>query len=66
MAFNFWNLLNTIDAVSDNKTIYFLSHLERDSTNFEKIKTIGKLLDEKITIEGMFTIVLKTVVTDIS
>ena len=30
----------------------------------QKAKTIGKLLDEKITVEGMFTIVLKTVVVD--
>jgi hypothetical protein len=30
----------------------------------EKMKTIGKLVDEKITPEGLFTIVLKTVVSD--
>ena len=29
-----------------------------------KLKTIGKMLDEKITPEGLFTIVLRTVVTD--
>ena len=28
------------------------------------MKTIGKMLDEKITIEGLFTIVMKTVVQD--
>ena len=30
----------------------------------EKFKTIGKMLDEKVTLEGLFTIVLKTVVQD--
>ena len=30
----------------------------------EKCKTIGKMLDEKITVEGMFTVVLKTHVQD--
>ena len=29
-----------------------------------KAKTIGKMLDDKITVEGMFTIVLKTEVVD--
>lgn len=33
-------------------------------TGNEKFKTIGKLLDEKITVEGMFTVVLKTSVQD--
>jgi hypothetical protein len=41
-----------------------MAHIERDTNGNEKIKTIGKLLDEKITVEGMFTIVLKTNVTD--
>ena len=44
--------------------VYFLSHITRDDTGREKIKTMGKMLDEKITIEGLFTIVLKTIVTD--
>ena len=42
-----------------------MCHLDTDSnTGAEKIKTIGKLLDEKICLEGMSTIVLKTNVTD--
>ena len=39
-------------------------HIERDDAGNEKVKTIGKLLDEKITVEGMFTIVLKSIVKD--
>jgi hypothetical protein len=41
-----------------------MAHVDRDANGNEKIKTIGKLLDEKITVEGMFTIVLKTSVSD--
>lgn len=59
LARNFWDLLNTIDKLPNNKTVYLLSHLETDGDR-EKFKTIGKLLDEKITIEGLFTIVLKS------
>jgi hypothetical protein len=47
-------------------TIVFLAHLE-DSTDAMgnrklKMKTIGKLLDEKITIEGLFTVVLMSMI----
>ena len=35
-----------------------------DGDGGEKFKTIGKLLDEKVCVEGYFTIVLKTVVQD--
>lgn len=64
IAQNFWNLVNTVKDLPDDTIVYFLAHIERDANGNEKIKTIGKLLDEKITVEGMFTIVLKTNVTD--
>lgn len=64
IAQNFWNLINKVKELSDDQIVYFLAHIERDQNGNEKIKTIGKLLDEKITVEGMFTIVLKTNVTD--
>lgn len=64
IAQNFWNLVNAVKDLPDDSIVYFLAHIERDANGNEKIKTIGKLLDEKITVEGMFTIVLKTNVTD--
>ena len=64
IAQNFWNLVQTVKELPDCHVVYFLAHIERDVNGNEKIKTIGKLLDEKITVEGMFTIVLKTNVTD--
>lgn len=59
---NFFNLTQTAVALLDDKIIYFLFHIERTKDGNEKCKTIGQLLDEKITLEGLFTIVLKTVV----
>ena len=59
---NFFNLTQTAVALPDDKIIYFLFHIERTKDGNEKCKTIGQLLDEKITLEGLFTIVLKTVV----
>lgn len=64
IAQNMWDLVNSVKELPDDVIVYFLTHLERDVNGNEKVKTIGKLLDEKITLEGMFTIVLKTNVTD--
>lgn len=64
IAKNFWALINMVKELPPDVIVYFLAHIERDANGNEKIKTIGKLLDEKITVEGMFTIVLKTNVTD--
>ena len=65
LALNFWRLIQVvINNLPPDKIVYFLAHVERDANGNEKMKTIGKLLDEKITIEGLFTIVLKTVVQD--
>lgn len=65
LALNFWTLVQiVVNELPDDMIVYFLSHLERDSEGREKMKTIGKMLDEKITIEGMFTIVLKAISHD--
>lgn len=66
IAKNYWSLITdtVVRKMPADKIVYFLSHLERDQNGYEKVKTIGKLLDEKITVEGLFTIVLKTHVED--
>lgn len=64
IAKNYWALVNKVKELPEDVIVYFFSHLDRDQNGNEKVKTIGKLLDEKITVEGMFTIVLKTNVTD--
>lgn len=64
IAQGFWDLINSINDLDDDVRVYIMAHIERDANGNEKIKTIGKMLDEKITVEGMFTIVLKTNVTD--
>lgn len=63
---NYWSLIaETVSkAMPADKIVYFLSHIERDQNGNEKVKTIGRMLDEKITVEGLFTIVLKTHVED--
>lgn len=59
MAANFRNLVHAVnDMPDDDKIVYFLHHSEADTDGREKVKTIGKMLDEKLTIEGCFDIVL--------
>ena len=57
-----WDVLMTASSLPDHKRVYILSHTSTDDFGKTKIKTIGKLLDEKIVMEGLVTIVLKTVV----
>jgi hypothetical protein len=64
MALNFYSLVNSAKSLPDEKIVYFIGLNEVDQNGNEKFKTIGKMLDEKVTLEGLFTIVLKTVVTD--
>lgn len=63
---NFWNLVNScIQKLPADTIVYFLQHVESTADGSGvKAKTIGKLIDEKITLEGMFSIVLRTCVTD--
>jgi hypothetical protein len=63
IALNFWNLINEVKKLPDDVIVYFLGHTE-EAEGRTKFKTIGKMLDEKITIEGMFTIVLKAIISD--
>lgn len=65
IGYNFWTLVNSASMDLPFDTIvYFLMHIDSDDNGNEKAKTIGKLLDEKITLEGMTSIVLKTAVKD--
>lgn len=55
-----WDVLTTATSLADHKRVYILSHTSTDEFGKTKLKTIGKLLDEKIVLEGLVTIVLRT------
>jgi hypothetical protein len=61
LADNFWNLVEFIKRLPENKIVYIIMHEDTDDFGNVKPKTIGKLLDEKICLEGMFTIVLRCI-----
>ena len=62
MALNFRNLIHYINHnLPDDVVVYFLHHTDTDSnTGKIKAKTIGKMLDQQLTVEGCFDIVLLT------
>ena len=64
IAMNYWELIDHVNSLPYDVRVYFLSHIDTDANGDQKVKTIGKMLDEKITVEGMFSIVLKTQVKD--
>jgi hypothetical protein len=56
---NFRGLIKfVIDQMPNDVIVYFLQHVEMSPTGIIKAKTMGKLLDEKDTIEGRCAIVL--------
>lgn len=59
MANNFWNLINGIKNIEGGKTVYLIMHEDEDELGNIKPKTIGKLLDDKCNIQGIFTICLR-------
>ena len=46
--------------LAPNKRVYILAHTQSDEMGRVKIKTLGKLLDEKICLESLCTTVLRT------
>jgi hypothetical protein len=59
-----WDIADCVRTLPADVIVYVMCHTDTDQDGFEKLKTIGKLLDEKIVLEGMSTIVLKTAVSD--
>ncbi|BCD83629.1 ATP-binding protein [Pseudomonas solani] len=59
-----WDVFDALLKLPDDVRIYILSHTEETDSGQTKMKTIGKMLDDKITLEGMVTIVLRAVVQD--
>lgn len=61
---SFWNLIETVKHLQPDRIVYFMMHTESDEAGNVRPKTIGKMLDEKVCVEGMFTIVLHSRYSD--
>lgn len=60
LADNFYKLIKFCqECIADDKIVYFVMHEDKNEFGETKPKTIGKMLDEKVCVEGLFTIVLR-------
>lgn len=64
MAQHMWMVMCAITSTRNNLTCFVLSHNEIDNVGMSKPKTVGKMLDDKITLEAMVTVCLHTMVKD--
>lgn len=61
---NYFEIIEVCKELPDDVVVYYMTHTETLDNGITTIKLIGKLLREKITIEGLFTIVLRTLVSE--
>lgn len=64
MAQNFTNLIEQARQLTEDKIVYFMGHSDQTDSGREHFKTIGRMIDNYVTLEGKFTTVLKSVVKD--
>lgn len=57
-----WNFIQYVKNLDRNKIVYLVMHDDTGDDGFAKLRTIGKLLDQKVCIEGMVTVVLHSII----
>jgi energy-coupling factor transporter ATP-binding protein EcfA2 len=59
---SFWGLVEfVIKKLPNDKIVYFMMHEDKNDFGDIRPKTIGKMLDEKVCLEGMFSVALRCV-----
>ena len=61
---NYFDIIQVCNDLPADVVVAYMTHLETLDTGLTTVKLIGKLLREKITIEGLFTVVLRTGVNE--
>jgi hypothetical protein len=60
LATRFWRLINSIRKLPSEKIVYIVMHSAAGDDMVRRPKTIGRMLDDKIVVEGLFSIVLQS------
>lgn len=61
----FWHLVRfVVEKLPPEKIVYFVMHEDKNDFGDIKPKTIGKMLDEKVCVEGMFTVVIRSMLSN--
>lgn len=63
LADDFFKLIRKIQEIPSQARVYIIMHEDKNDMGDVKPKTIGKLLDEKVCLEGMFTICLRAMIS---
>lgn len=64
LAVSSWSILDRLRRLRPDLTCFMMMHTDIKEDGIAKPKTIGKMLDDKVCIEGMFTHVLHSIVAD--
>ena len=64
IGLSFYNLIQSVINLDDNKIVYFLHHTETTDAGIVKAKTVGKMLDNQLCLEGLFSIVILCKIID--
>lgn len=64
LAHSAWEVLQLITSLRDDLFVFVMMHSDIDNEGKSKPKTIGKMLDERVCIEGMFSICLHSFCAD--
>lgn len=59
MAKGYVDLVTTAANADNNVRVYFMTHIQTDDFGFARAKTVGKMIDSQICLEGLFSIVLR-------
>lgn len=60
IALHTWQVIDAAAHLKDYQRVYILTHTQTDDFGQVKMKTVGKMIDEKIVPEGFFSIVLRS------
>lgn len=62
LASHMWQVINSAMLLPDSTRVYFLAHTETTDDGVTRMKSMGRMIHEKLAIEGLFSIVLRTAV----
>lgn len=64
LASHVWQIFQELNATRPDLLCFVLSHSDADQNGFMKLRTIGRLLDDKVALEGMCTTILHALLVD--
>lgn len=64
MAQQTFSIFETANSLPEDVRVYLFSHTQVGEDGVARYRTVGRMLDERLSLEGMVTICLKSIVTD--